>query len=253
MKNSFLCSVRQGIQSPRFFVSLVAVAVVIFLSSLQQLVDVAKNTDQLATGFHVTFVIHALSQDGLFFITPIAAAIPLSAIYVEDLKSNYIRLFLFRCSRRQYVAGRICGCYLSGGLVLFLGILLAYGVSFLLFAPMEASKPDLVQGQGIPEVLQAALPFFLSGGFWAVFGLAISTWMESRYIAYASPFIAFYVLVILRERYFYKFYILSPKEWLSPSENWFLGNWGLVIFSLELSFLTALVFALRAGRRLMQL
>ena len=73
---------------------------------------------------------------------------------MADFARHHLFFFLFRCSRRQYVAGRILGCYLSGGLVLFLGILLAYGVSFLLFAPMEATKPDLVQGQGIPEVLQ---------------------------------------------------------------------------------------------------
>ena len=69
-------------------------------------------------------------------------------------------------------------------------------------------------------------------------------------MAYASPFVLFYVLIILYERYFDKLFVLYPREWLNPSSKWMFGKIGVAVLLIEFSVLMALAFAYAAKRRL---
>ena len=83
-------------------------------------------------------------------------------------------------------------------------------------------------------------------------GIAMSTLMESKYIAYASPFVVHYLLVILYEQYFPKAFLLYPPNWMDP-ELWPFGAWGASVFLLELVLAFGILFILRSGRRLREL
>ena len=72
-------------------------------------------------------------------------------------------------------------------------------------------------------------------------------------MAYASPFVLYYVLIILYERYFDTLYVLYPKEWTNPSAFWMWGNAGVVLLLLELSIISGLLFFHAAKRRLEQI
>ena len=91
---------------------------------------------------------------------------------------------------------------------------------------------------------------FASGAFWASIGMLFSNLTMSRYMAYASPFVIYYVLIILYERYFPVVYVLYPKEWLAPSSLWLYGNAGVLMIVAELTALAGLGAGLSAGRRL---
>ena len=69
-------------------------------------------------------------------------------------------------------------------------------------------------------------------------------------MAYASPFVVYYVLIILHERYFADFFVLYPKEWLAMSEPWVLQNLGVWIQLLMLCVFISLLFGMTAKRRL---
>ena len=73
---------------------------------------------------------------------------------------------------------------------------------------------------------------------------------NSKYMAYASPFVLFYLLIILYERYFDKLFVLYPREWLNPSPRWMFGKIGVAVLLVEFSLLMALAFAFAAKRRL---
>ena len=131
-----------------------------------------------------------------------------------------------------------------------LGVGIAYGLTFLLLTPVEQVVTNYTPANVyIGE--QIAL-LFLNGGLWAILGMTLSTLMESKYIAYASPFIVYYLLVILYERYFPSAWLLYPKNWLDP-EIWPYGIGSAALFLLELTFLCGLVFYVRGKRRLEQL
>lgn len=254
MRNAVKYNIKQGLASIKFSVSMTTVVILSFCVSVDLIVEAIKNKYALYSGFHISLIINALSADGLSFATPLLAAIPMSAIYVEDIKSNFIRYYLFRSSRKAYIVGRLIGCFLSGSMVLLLGVLLAYGTSALVFLPREvASEAEALNSPGLQDIILAVTPFVLSGGFWAVFGLTMSAFMESKYIAYSSSFIAFYIMTILHERYVNDLFVIAPKEWLHPSSRWIVGSWGPSIVVLELTLLSSLLFAFKAERRLRQL
>ena len=142
-------------------------------------------------------------------------------------------------------------CAVSGGLALALGIFLAYGFAALLFLPMEAyPNLDATVPNYFGNLMETALMFFASGAFWSLIGLTFATLTNSKYMAYASPFVLFYVFIILYERYFDKLFVLYPREWLNPSSKWMFGKIGVAVLLIEFSVLMALAFAFAAKRRL---
>ena len=125
--------------------------------------------------------------------------------------------------------------------------LAACGIAALVFSPLEQVVKDYVSIA--PQIASQLALVFLNGGLWAVVGMTLSTVMESKYIAYISPFIVYYLLVILYERYFPDAWLLYPRNWLDP-EIWPYGVGSAVVFLLELTFFAGLLFYFRGRRRL---
>ena len=89
---------------------------------------------------------------------------------------------------------------------------------------------------------------FFAGAFWSLVGMTAAALTNSKHMAYATPFIFFYVLVILSERHFKGIPFLNPKVWMDPAvEIWGIGL--LLILSVSVS----LAFIYSAGRRLRNL
>ena len=243
MKNAVLSCIQQSVFKGRFLLGVIFVAAEVFLASTETLLDVFRSDNLLDYGFHGSFVLEAVRSDTIVFCLPIVCALPFAASFVDDVKSGFIKLYIHRAGRRGYILGRALGCVVSGGLAVALGLLLAYGAAALVFLPMEAAPlPDAEPPGYFRELLSVCWRFFLSSGLWALAGLTLSSLMESRYIAYGAPFILYYVLIILYERYFDRMYILYPKEWLTPGEAWVLGAWSVTPLLLEIMAILTMIF-----------
>lgn len=201
----------------------------------------------MAQGYHKVLVLNALTSDSWSIFTPILAGIPFAAEYVEDIKSKFARFLLIRGCFGGYLLGQMLACWLCGGLSVVLGAGVAYELTVLLLTPVEQVVTNYT-----PEnvyIGEQIILLFLNGGLWALLGMTLGIIMESKYIAYASPFITYYLLVILYERYFPNAWLLYPKNWLDP-EIWPYGIGSAALFLLELTFLCGLVFYIRGKRRL---
>lgn len=246
MKRSISHCLRQIVRM-RFTVGIIVIVVLIFVASVDSLVRLFREMSLLPYGYHTELILTALRSDVMVPFFPIVAVLPFSASYIDDVKSKFARFILIRTNYSTYLVDRILVCFFSGGLVMVIGILLAWGASALLFLPMEKVAEASSEASAI--LLKTCILLFLSGGLWAVMGMAMSTIMESKYIAYASPFIVYYLLVILYERYFPDAWLLYPKNWLDP-EIWPYGVGSAAVFLLELTLLCGLVFYIRGKRRL---
>lgn len=235
----------------RFLIGVTAVCVVIGASSLNSLVIIYRDPQPQSCGFHITFLLTALTSDTFSPFVAIVSILPFSGNYVDEVRSKFVRFSLLRTSYSSYLLSHIAVCFLLGGTVILSGILVAYFICALAFLPME--KPAINEVSQLPTLTRQCLLLFLNGSLWAMLGMALSTVMESKYIAYVSPFVVYYLLIILYERYFPKAYLIYPREWLNPSEKWPMGVWGVAIFVLELTALLGLVFYHRGKRRLEQL
>lgn len=80
--------------------------------------------------------------------------------------------------------------------------------------------------------------------------MLVSSFTGSRYVAYLSPFIVYYLLIIMCERYFLGIRVLYPKEWMNPGEWWPMGRLGVVVWLAELSGLIVLAFRAQGEKKL---
>lgn len=265
VRRVILVSVKQAISGKGFCLGVFGVVFMIFAASVQDIAFAFREKELLSCGFHSALLIKALASDELALTLPVFAALPFTASFVDDIKSGFIKEYLPRISIGKYLVSRCSACAVSGGLVFVCGIFGAYIISNLIFTPMETIFAPLemtftpletametaVASGGFPaELMGIAVLYFCSGAFWSVTGLFFSALTASRYMAYAAPFVFYYVLIILYERYFDVLYVLYPKEWIIPSERWGDGKLGVAVFVTELTVTAALCFSITAARRL---
>ena len=199
----------------------------------------------MPAGYHTEMIRSALRSDTAIPFIPMAAVLPFAGSFVDDVKSKFARLFCIRSGWMGYLGSRLMVCFLSGALTVVCGALLAWGTAALMLLPR--SEAGEVERGILTETLWL---YALSGGFWAVVGLSLSTLMESKYIAYASPFVLYYLLVILHERYTPALYVLDPVEWIAQQDRWPFGAIGPAAVVLELTAVFAVIFIIRAEGRL---
>lgn len=250
-KYTISSDVKRALSSKGFLIGMAGIVLIIAISSLESFIQVARSEGALQNGYHAQLVITALSTDWVTLAIPIVCALPFTSAFVDDIKSGYIKQYMPRSGVKPYIKAKLFACGLSGGLVLFFGIFIAFVLAFLVFSPMElALEESVIKEPYLAQVLTISAILFLSGVFWSLVGFTFASLTMSKYMAYASPFIIYYVLIILHERYFENLYVLYPKEWLFPSDTWVLGSWGVLLLLAELTAIISLVFAAVAKRRL---
>lgn len=250
MKNAISSGFRQAANLWMFLVPALT-AVVIMLNFVDPVIRVYRENGFFVECFHIELLNQGFRSDSLSSFLPILAALPFGGCFVDDLKSKFARFFLIRSSYRTYIVSRIIVGFLAGGLAILSGALIAWGTAAAILVPLEREVEGL-EPATIDGLIEICFLLFVNGGFWSVVGMAMSTLMESKYIAFASPFVIYYLLVILYERYFGEIILIYPKNWVK-AEMWPYGCWGAAIFLLEMTLIFASFFAFRAGRWLRQL
>jgi len=214
--------------------SLVTLLIVILGAGFQMLFPEGA-ADGLAPYYHSMLVDTGLASDIKLMLVPVLSTLPYTTAFLEDYTSGYLRFYLLRSEKEAYIKGKLLAVFLSGGLCLFVGIITSYFLLYLFFSPMELLDTEMVSP--FLGILTKALLFLVAGGFWSSVGFWFANLTLSRYMAYAAPFVIDHVLVILQERYFLNLYVLNPKEWLTVTQPWPLGAWGVMIMLLLLSFI----------------
>lgn len=247
--NTILPQLRRGV-GIRFFVATVGVMGMCFVSFLQPLLLALRQSGWFYQGYHNELITQVFSSDGLASFLPVLAAVPLSAGYLEDVKGKFARFYLIRGSYSGYLFSHCAACWLFGGGAVALGCGIVWGLAILLFVPMELVNENYISTTS--QIAAQLFLLFLNGGLWAMVGMVLSTVMESSYIAYVSPFVVYYLLVIAYERYFPDVWLLYPKNWLDP-KIWPYGVGSATAFLMELTVLAGILFYIRGKRRLEQL
>lgn len=192
-------------------------------------------------------IVKALRSDAVLLCVPIVAAVPFTTAFLDDIKSGFIKHFLTRTRFNSYIIGKITACAVAGGLALGIGTGLGTFAIKLIAAPIEA---PMYVGQEHIWKATALIPFFLSGALWPLVGMLLSAITMNKYMAYASPFIIYYVFVILAERYFRKAYVLNPQNYITMTGGWDLGATSIYITLGLLTVGIALIFYIVANYRL---
>ena len=164
--------------------------------------------------------IYGVSSERTLLFLPLFVPLGAAGDVQEELKSRYAVFLVSRAGKKNYLAGKILGAALSGGLT----AVTAFAAALAVIVPWCAGIPDLsgqeLQGilpqlsgqelQGflplLPAVLCGFLCGFLNGALWALAGSAAAVLTRNHYLGYAVPFILYYVLTVFQERYYDKSY-----------------------------------------------
>ncbi|EFH80335.1 conserved hypothetical protein [Ktedonobacter racemifer DSM 44963] len=250
MLSTLRSDIQRAVLSRGFLAGAFGMAIVIVLASTESLYTTFENAPQLPPGYHVELIRNALSSDMVMFAVPILCALPFTPVFVDDIQSGFIKQFLPRCGVNAYILGKLLACAISGGLVLLIGILLAYVLSTLGLTLLEDPFDGGIIATYSAIVLEKAALFLCSGMLWSLVGFTLASMTKSRYMAYAAPFVLYYILIIVHERYFGAWYYLYPREWLNPSHFWILGDWGPVLLQSVFMIGFSILFAIFAKRKL---
>lgn len=148
---------------------------------------------------------------------PIAAPFAAGGNAELELRSRFSLFYCSRTGKKSYIWGKTFGAAVSGGLMVCLAMLLVLGATVL-----WVRKVPLMEGAEVHvskmvlAMILSLIRGFLNGAFWAVAGSLSAVITRNRYLAYAVPFILYYVLTIFQERYYQKLFFLSPRYWAAP-------------------------------------
>ncbi|MBQ9934766.1 MAG: hypothetical protein IJO70_02870 [Lachnospiraceae bacterium] len=181
-------------------------------------------------GFLIGLIIEILILDKSGFASdfyllcmPVVVAFPYATAWLNDYHSGYIKLYLYRTGVKAYIVGKFIVAALSGGILLTLSILVA----------------QWIKGE---EMVSSFIPVFASGCLWAAVATTLSAITSSRYVAYGSGFVIYYLLIILYERYFTWLYCLYPEEWIKPQHTWVFDEYGVMILLLGIVLVLFAIF-----------
>ena len=244
--------VRRAFVFRYIYICPLVIAIIAWMTGLDSMLDILNQTSVLEAGWSIRFTMKVFEQINIQFILPVCAALPFSVQFVEEWKSGMIKNAVTRTNKRDYLLSKIVTTACSGGLVLSFSVLFLLGIVAVLFGGQEAQFDEFeIFRELLIPYIQLLCRYFCVGALWAELGLLISACLNHRLMAWLSPFIVYYLLIILCERYFPQCYVMYPREWITPTMQWPLEQWGVCLWLL---FLTATVGYgfYRVGERALQ-
>ena len=190
----------------------------------------------LETGMFLKLYEQALSTQLVLFCIPVVSVLPVGAVFVKEAQNGFIRFYITRIGRIEYIRRKTAQVYVGGVIVVLTAGAVFLAGCFLFLYPLE-----LVGGISMGELFNAALLLFricLVGGIVAQMAGIFAVVFQNFYMAYGLPFVCYYLLVIVKERYLPEMYALYPGEWVAFREYWGADKsgiwWTLVLCSLAL-------------------
>lgn len=225
-----------GIFSLRFLAAILGTALVIIFGGSQMLFFTKDQIKQgIEAEYHLKAVLAGMGAEGFIFAVPILSTLAFGTRFLEEQGYGYLKHYLPRCGRQNYIISKITTTAFGSGLSIFLGTWLSAGILYLGLRPLELAKVKGVESI-LWQVTKISLLAFALGMLWGTLGACFAIGFHNRYMAYGGPFLFSYLSIILFTRYFSGIYVLNPREWVSRQHDW--GNTILSILGilLEISF-----------------
>lgn len=205
----------------------------------------------LAEGSFVKLYQGAMDTQIVLFLLPIASVLPMGAIYVKESFSGFIRLYISRISQMQYIRKKTLQIYAGGFLPFFFAGAATLLLCFLSIYPMEFQGK--IPWESVWESGKFLLRISLVGGILAEISGIFAVAFCNYYMAYGLPFVCYYMLIILKERYFTNMYAMYPAEWIKCEQDWGTDGLGIWIFFAAFSIAAMLFHSLLLYGRLKEI
>ncbi len=231
--------IKRAIFSLPFLASVIVMIVAILFGAGKDTIFPQNVKFGLMPFYHMNIIFTAMRSDIVLIVVPIVCTLPYTSAFLDEYTSGYIKIYIMKTHKEDYVRGKVIASAISGGLTMAVSICIVTILFALIYRPMEMASEEAVSP--IMSLITKTTVFFLSGSLWASVGTLLANVSLSKYMAYASPFVIYYVLVILAERYFREVYVINPKEWLLQENFWPASDWGVMVLLILLMIPVMLV------------
>lgn len=198
-----------------------------------------KMREGLQPGAWHTIVENALNSKIIFMSIPLIAVLPMGDLWIKERESGFLGFYIARKGKRDYVADRVITTCYSGVFIWIMAVSIIMLIYFLIFYPLEFKQSLKVKD--FANMFWILVRIFLTSGILANLSGAAGILFRSVYMAYGLPFVAYYLMVILQERYLKDIYVINPQAWILGTGDWGIYQLGLWIFLLLLLLLTSLI------------
>ena len=225
--------------------------------------------DMMLEGATVIYLYRLSAETGsMQWIMPCVAAIVYSTSFYVDWHTRYHRMMLTRGERRSYIVSKLIVCQLASFVAVFLGMAVFIGFLCVRFPLADYAKGGdviawaessfgqlLLDGKPYLFMLAQCLMRGLGAALWGTAALAVSAFIQNRFVILLSPIILYYVWeyidAYLARTLFpgyrgVRYLELGITNYLSPIDALF-HTAGVLILMLAI---WSGVFAFGSGRRL---
>ena len=172
----------------------------------------------LSSGAFLVLFQKALDNQMILFLIPIAAVLPVGANFIRESSTGFLKLYITRISRMEYIKRKTIQIYAGGFLPFFMAGIAALFLCFLFLYPLELKGN--ISWQMVSSALVFLLRISLIGGIMAELAGIFAAAFQNYYMTYGLPFVSYYMMIILKERYLDQMYVFYPAEWLKCQQDW---------------------------------
>ena len=245
MRHIIAVEFKNSVWDVRFFAGVLLILAAALISEqlyLQFLIDAGGS--QEGPGWFLAYSFCSNGTNTLLFV-PIAVTFAAGGDAEMEVRSRFALFSCVRSGKKKYLVGKAAGLILSGGFMLCFAMLLMLGISCIGFGQFPILSDH---GPAFSELLLKVLVRgFLNGALWAMVGGLAAVVTRNRYLAYAVPFILYYVLSVFQERYYRALFFLNPRYWMAPV---YYSDLFCIVALLILCVFTGLLFMWALKRRL---
>lgn len=142
----------------------------------------------------------------------------------------------------EYIQRKTLQIYAGGFLPFFFAGTMGLLSSFLVIYPLELQ--GAMPWESLWQLVQLLLRISLVGGILAEVSGIFAALFRNYYMAYGLPFVCYYMLIILKERYFTDMYAMYPAEWVKCQYDWGVDGLGIWVFLAAFSITMMLLHGL---------
>lgn len=213
MNGIYRMDIKRGLSSPGFYVGIVLCSLAAVFGMGEMLENIAESMMPEGEIRFLSAVCIALRTEAIAYVLPIACTFAVSGMFIEDMQSRVLYYSILRTTKKRYYTSKILSCVLVGFLTVLATILLLLIIFGILFPPKQA-EIQTFQTDSLIYLCKMAAILCINSSFYALLGGVISVGSNNRYMAYASPFILYYVISTLLKAYLSDYPILNPEEWM---------------------------------------
>lgn len=219
----------RAIECKHLYILNLLVILVIFVQS-ESIYRMVEDDQRLMQGFWVYLLYMLLqNQRTILFFAMISGAVYASSL-TEDVECGFFYSCFCRERRIDYIKGKIVANFCAINLPFLVSCLLCGVKQYLLLHPEETLISMIEIGDSLSMIISTIIKYLMFNFFWGSFAMLISFTMKSIYLAYLSPFIGFYFLVIINQQFFKELKILNPYFWIQNDKDWYAGKYGQWFF-----------------------